>query len=184
MASIGHVIVGLAAAHGLAKQADAPLSTGQRLALSATLAFAALAPDLDIVAFALGIPYADAFGHRGASHSFVMTAGVAIVLAVGLAAWLRMGFGACLIAAAVAVMSHPVLDALTDGGLGCALYWPWSTERHFFAVRPIPVAPIGIRFASWRGAWCMAAETLMLSPLLLWMLARRRARHRRAFNRR
>ena len=32
---------------------------------------AAMLPDADVLAFALHIPYADAFGHRGASHSLL-----------------------------------------------------------------------------------------------------------------
>ena len=45
-------------------------------------------PDLDVVAFALHIPYAHAFGHRGASHSlfFAFLLGL---LALATARWLE-----------------------------------------------------------------------------------------------
>ena len=45
---------------------------------------AAMLPDADVLAFALHIPYADAFGHRGASHSLLF-AGVLAALAAALA---------------------------------------------------------------------------------------------------
>jgi membrane-bound metal-dependent hydrolase YbcI (DUF457 family) len=33
---------------------------------------------------------------------------------------------------------------LTDGGLGIAVFAPFSSHRFFFPVQPIPVSPIGI----------------------------------------
>jgi inner membrane protein len=43
-----------------------------------------LAPDLDVIAFAVGIPYQAPFGHRGASHALLtaLVFGVAIGLAL------------------------------------------------------------------------------------------------------
>ncbi|TGS13552.1 metal-dependent hydrolase, partial [Mesorhizobium sp. M1C.F.Ca.ET.187.01.1.1] len=43
---------------------------------------AAMLPDADVLAFALHIPYADAFGHRGASHSLLFAFVLAAVAAV------------------------------------------------------------------------------------------------------
>ena len=43
---------------------------------------AAMLPDADVLAFALHIPYADSFGHRGASHSIVFAAVLAVLAAV------------------------------------------------------------------------------------------------------
>ncbi|WP_414612231.1 metal-dependent hydrolase, partial [Stenotrophomonas muris] len=45
---------------------------------------AAMLPDADVLAFALHIPYADAFGHRGASHSLLF-AGLLAALAAAFA---------------------------------------------------------------------------------------------------
>ncbi|WP_430997528.1 metal-dependent hydrolase, partial [Klebsiella pneumoniae] len=50
---------------------------------------AAMLPDADVLAFALHIPYADAFGHRGASHSLLF----ASVLAALAAVWTFFGSG-------------------------------------------------------------------------------------------
>ena len=57
--------------------------TGETVKLAAGV-IAAMLPDADVLAFALHIPYADAFGHRGASHSLLF-AGVLAALAAVLA---------------------------------------------------------------------------------------------------
>jgi membrane-bound metal-dependent hydrolase YbcI (DUF457 family) len=43
----------------------------------------------------------------------------------------------------VCALSHPLLDALTNGGRGVALLSPFSNHRYFFPWRPIEVSPIG-----------------------------------------
>ncbi|MDG1482856.1 MAG: metal-dependent hydrolase [Myxococcota bacterium] len=156
MASLLHVAVGIAAAR---------LYLGRR-SLPGALAFAALSmlPDADVVAFALDIPYSDPFGHRGASHSLVFAAGMGALIG-GLSRRLRLG-----LLVAVVVASHPLLDALTDGGLGVALWWPQEETRVFAPWRPIPVAPIGASFLSERGLKVMLAELLPSLPLLIYGL--------------
>jgi inner membrane protein len=113
-------------------------------------ALAAVVPDADVVAFKLGIAYADDFGHRGASHSFVFAMLVAALGALA-SRWLRAPPWTAAVWLFVCTASHPLLDALTDGGLGVALYWPWSEQRLFAPWRPIEVSPIGARFFSARG---------------------------------
>lgn len=131
---------------------------------------AAMLPDADVLAFALHIPYADAFGHRGASHSLLF-AGVLAALAAVLAffgsrrPWLA---GVCqprlasTVQAAVFVFvcaaSHPLLDAMTSGGLGVALAWPWSEHRFFAPWRPIRVSPFAPQFFSARGVATLLSE--------------------------
>ncbi|MCB9797352.1 MAG: metal-dependent hydrolase [Alphaproteobacteria bacterium] len=152
MASLLHVAVGAAAGR---------LHAGRR-SWRASAAFAALSmlPDADVVAFALGIPYAHPFGHRGASHS------IAFALGVGALALLATRRGRTALLVAGVVLSHPLLDALTDGGLGVALWWPWDEARVFAPWRPIPVAPIGAAFLSPRGLRVALAEALPSLPLL------------------
>jgi inner membrane protein len=131
---------------------------------------AAMLPDADVLAFALHIPYADAFGHRGASHSLLF-AGVLAVLAALLAffgsrrpwsAGLCQPRLASTVQAAVFVFvcaaSHPLLDALTSGGLGVALAWPWSEHRFFAPWRPIRVSPFAPQFFSARGLATLLSE--------------------------
>jgi inner membrane protein len=77
---------------------------------------------------------------------------------------------------AVAVLpSHAILDTMTDGGLGCALLWPFDRARYFAPWRPIPVAPIGLHFWSPSGAFVASIELVLFSPLVLFALWPRRA---------
>ncbi len=152
---------------------------------------AAMLPDADVLAFALHIPYADAFGHRGASHSLLF-AGVLAALAAALAffgsrrpwsaqhssgsrrPWSAVSCQprlaptkagptvASTVQAAVFVFvcaaSHPLLDAMTTGGLGVALAWPWSEHRFFAPWRPIRVSPFAPQFFSARGVATLLSE--------------------------
>jgi inner membrane protein len=70
----------------------------------------------------------------------------------------------------VVVSSHALLDTLTDGGLGCALLWPFSNERFFAPWTPLPVAPIGRAYLSREGLRVAAVELVALSPVLAYAL--------------
>ena len=105
---------------------------------------ASVLPDADVLAFRLGIPYADAFGHRGASHSlwFALLLGLfACALAPRLCASRPMAFAYITTACA----SHGLLDMLTNGGHGVAFFWPWSDQRHFLPARVIEVSTLNLR---------------------------------------
>jgi inner membrane protein len=103
----------------------------------------AVAPDLDVAAFALGIPYEHPLGHRGLWHSVPFAAGFAAVVAV-----LALPRGASFARSRgwlylfLATASHGVLDAFTDGGLGVALLAPFDWTRWFAPWRPIQVSPL------------------------------------------
>jgi inner membrane protein len=118
-----------------------------------------------VVGFRFGVRYADTWGHRGATHSLVFAAAVAVVAALVARAARLPALRTGLIALAV-VASHPLLDTLTDGGLGCALLWPFSNARFFAPWRPLPVAPIGLDFFSAEGFRVAAVEILALAPIL------------------
>ena len=130
-----------------------------------------LLPDADVVGFALGVQYGDPWGHRGASHSLAFSA--ALGLAIGLAAprFRRPAVRTALMAILV-LASHAALDTMTDGGLGCALLWPFDLTRYFSPWRPIPVAPIGLAFFTPSGAMVALIELVLFSPVFL--LARSR----------
>jgi inner membrane protein len=145
-----HAIVPLAAGLALGRKALPPR-------LVAVGAIAAMAPDFDTVAFKLGIAYADQFGHRGATHSIVFALALGGLAAIA-APWLHSGRWRAFAFIALCTLSHPLLDALTSGGLGVALLWPVSHERFFAPWRPIAVSPIGARFFSARGMAVLWSE--------------------------
>lgn len=125
-------------------------------------------PDADVISFALGIPYAAEWGHRGATHSIVFAvacAGLFTLVAPRLGLARRPSF----VLSAAALVSHGLLDAMTTGGLGAALFWPFSEERVFFSWRPIPVAPIGLAILRPRGLLLMAHEAALFLPC--WIIA-------------
>jgi inner membrane protein len=134
----------------------------------------ALLPDADALGFSLGVRYADEWGHRGATHSLVFALLVGLV--VGACAPL---FGAprlrSVLFATGVVVSHPLLDALTTGGLGCALLWPFDLTRYFAPLRIIPVAPIGAAFFSARGLAVAIVEVALFFPFLLYAFWPRRS---------
>lgn len=171
MASIGHVAVGLVL--GRWEGGGRPLK--RLLGGMALFSALALLPDADVVAFKLGIPYAAPWGHRGATHSLVFAAGVALAVA-GVTRALGGRAGRMGVLTLVAVGSHGLLDALTDGGLGAALLWPFSNERLFAPVRPLPVAPIGARMLSARGLYVATVEFIWFLPFWAYALWPRRAR--------
>jgi inner membrane protein len=134
-----------------------------------------LLPDADVVGFRLGVRYEDTWGHRGATHSFVFALAVSVA-AWGIAKLARLPARRTALLALAVVASHPLLDTLTDGGLGCALLWPFSTERFFAPWTPLPVAPIGRGFISSEGLRVALAELALLAPFWLYAVwPRRRA---------
>lgn len=135
----------------------------RRGTLLVAAAMLSAAPDLDAIGYFLGVPYGAWNGHRGCTHSLVF----AVLVAFVLGPWLGRRCGvepwrASLFLAA-SMASHGLVDMLTDGGLGIALFWPFSQERLFFAFRPIEVAPLGVRafFSSW-GLRVLASEAVWL----------------------
>jgi inner membrane protein len=140
---ITHAAVGLGLAKMYAAEPMPPLYWG----LSAGLA---MLPDIDVLAFSLGIPYGARFGHRGFVHSLccaALTSMVVALLAFQAFAepwWQLWGFFF------VVMASHGILDAFTNGGLGIALLAPFDDTRYFFPWRPVQVCVIGFRlFHPW-----------------------------------
>jgi inner membrane protein len=133
---------------------------------AASLAGLSLLPDVDVLAFRLGVPYSAPFGHRGALHSIVFAVATALVLGF-VARRLELPALSTILVCGLVVASHGVLDAFTDGGLGVALLWPFRSDRYFAPWRPIPVAPIGWRLLSTDGLALMARECALFLPVFV-----------------
>ena len=145
-------------------------------------ALCTILPDFDVVSFKFGINYASVLGHRGVTHSiaFALLTGWLIgtfcFRSTDVSKWkLVLYFSA-------ATLSHTLLDMLTDGGLGVALFAPFSNERFFFPWRPVQVSPIGAGFFSERGVEVVLSELLWIwlpsvaIAAVLWAVLRRRTR--------
>ncbi|HEX8354410.1 MAG TPA: metal-dependent hydrolase [Pyrinomonadaceae bacterium] len=120
----------------------------------------AVVPDADVLAFDLGIPYGSVFGHRGFTHSlaFAVLTGVSVTLVFFRDAANRAALAAFF---SLATASHAALDALTNGGLGVALFAPFGGARYFFPFRPVEVSPIGVgEFFGARGLAVILSELL------------------------
>lgn len=163
-----HALLPLIAAGGAGKERVSP-----RLVMAGMVA--AVLPDADVIGFRLGIPYGAELGHRGASHSllFALLCGLVGLVAANklkTSSWLGFWF------VALAAASHGLTDMLTDGGRGVALWWPFSTERLFWPVRPVEVSSIGMRAVtdgSLMQLLLSEALWLLLPAILLALLFRR-----------
>jgi len=148
---ITHSAVPLAIAVGLGESV-----ISKRLLAAGVVA--AILPDLDVLAFRFGIPYAAEWGHRGFSHSLLFALIVATAGA-GVAQTLLSTARKTFLFLFVVTASHGVLDAFTNGGLGIAFLWPFSAERFFAPVHPIEVSPLSLsRVFSARGAAVLWSE--------------------------
>ena len=122
-------------------------------------AICSIIPDLDVIGFQFGIRYGDMLGHRGFSHSIVFAVLQAALLAFGLFRGSEGGQWEILLYLFLSTLSHPMLDMLTNGGLGVALFAPFSNQRYFFPYTPIEVSPLGIsNFISGRGIQVILSE--------------------------
>ncbi|HPT50378.1 MAG TPA: metal-dependent hydrolase [Accumulibacter sp.] len=133
---LSHAVVPLAIGLGAGRDRVSP-------ALLLDGAAASMLPDLDVLAFHLGVAYAHPFGHRGFSHSLLFA------LALGLAARLlaprpRASRLVAFCFVFLATASHGLLDAFTTGGMGVALLWPLTETRFFAPWRVIQVSPLSL----------------------------------------
>jgi inner membrane protein len=169
--------------HAVAAAAIGSIMVPGRRGLIALGAICSAVPDADVVGFRFGISYGDLLGHRGLTHSIAFAALLAAAVTwVGISrrgqpvATDRLYFFLFL-----ATVSHGLLDALTNGGLGVAFFAPFSADRFFFPWRPIVVSPISIRrFFSGGGLAVIASELFVVwIPATAIWLAGRAVRHRR-----
>lgn len=132
---------------------------------------ASILPDLDSIGFKLGVPYESMWGHRGFTHSILFAAIFAICVTYLFFSdhfqfskkW-RITSSLLFLS----MMSHGILDAMTDGGLGVGFFIPVSPERYFFPFHPIKVSPISIRsFFTQKGWEIIGSELFWIGGLCL-----------------
>jgi inner membrane protein len=113
-------------------------------------------PDADVIGFHYHIAYDSTFGHRGFTHSILFAAIMGFIAAwifTRLASIGRKHFWKFVVYFFLVTLSHPLLDACTNGGLGVAFFSPFSNQRYFFPefFRRIQVSPIKVDsfFSDW-----------------------------------
>jgi inner membrane protein len=121
-------------------------------------------PDVDVIGFRFHIPYGSTFGHRGFTHSIVFA-----LLCGAAGALIGRRWNAFLFVF-LATLSHPILDAMTNGGRGVAFFSPFSNHRYFFPWRPIQVSPIGavdagVLLSELRWVWLPCGVVALLATL-------------------
>jgi len=137
-----------------------------------------LLPDVDVIGLVLGIPYEHVMGHRGFSHSlfFAMMVGFLVPrLVVPYVPCRSRSFGVLVVYFSCVTMSHGILDAITDGGLGVAFFAPFDSTRYFFPWRPLLVSPIGMTsfFSEW-GMGVLISELIWIGiPIACWLIGQR-----------
>lgn len=184
MPSLGHIAFGLAATpHACLPRANAkPPTTKQIWVTAIILASVSYAPDLDVIGFMVGIPYEHIWGHRGATHSIgwsllVGGVGTAIIRLSGRSWGLLAGLSIWRLFLLLAglTLSHALLDMMTTGGLGVALFWPVDHGRYFLPWQFIPVAKIGLAIDAYQ-LKVFAKELLIFAPCLLYAYTQLRSR--------
>jgi inner membrane protein len=126
-----------------------------RQSITPTVVFAgaicSVIPDLDVVGFKFGVRYNEMLGHRGLTHSIFFAAVLGVLLTFFLAEHHQRARLLVFIFLFLSTLSHAILDAMTNGGLGVAFFAPFQNDRYFFPWRPIQVSPIGIAqfFSGW-----------------------------------
>jgi inner membrane protein len=125
-------------------------------------AICSMLPDADVVGFIFHIKYGSMFGHRGITHSIAFALLVGIIVGMCCFKQTQISRSKLILYFSLVTLSHPLLDMLTNGGLGVALFAPFSGERYFFPWRPIEVSPIGVRFFSARGLDVFMSEVLWI----------------------
>jgi inner membrane protein len=151
--------------HGIAALAIGSVFTSERTPARFWVAsvVCAILPDIDVIGFAFGVHYGDMLGHRGLTHSLFLALLISFATVALLfreaqpfsIQWVNLFSYFFLV-----TMSHGVLDALTNGGLGVAFFAPFDNTRYFFPWQPIEVSPIGLNFFSSGRVWSVIVSEI------------------------
>ena len=163
MASLfGHAVASIALGNGF-------LKTKKKFKFWFLAVFCAILPDFDVISFKFGIAYNSFWGHRGFTHSFVFAILIGFLITYLFYRKIDIPVNGnnkkfkYFLFFTLCTASHPILDALTNGGLGVAFFAPFDNSRYFFPWRPIQVSPIGIaNFFGERGLKVIKSELVYI----------------------
>lgn len=137
----------------------------QRRRVITLAALCAVAPDLDLIGWPLGISPLDLLGHRGLSHSIAFALILGGVAALTLLPDVTRRERAVAAAALMlATVTHSVLDALTTYAPSGPAFWaPFSNHRYRFPWMPLTgVGGLGTDFGQEALYVCLPALVLIL----------------------
>jgi inner membrane protein len=159
-----HAIVGLTASQ-LCVPKELQQDNRARLIFTGLSVALPILPDLDGLFLPI-IPYEHLLGHRGLSHSIVFAVflgAVATAFMIRQAQALKARWIWLVAYFSVVTASHGLLDAMTSGGLGVALFAPFNNHRYFLPIRPMLASPIWpSQFVSRYGAKVLGIEFLLV----------------------
>jgi inner membrane protein len=136
--------------------------------------FCSVIPDADVIMHNW-VEYDSFFGHRGFFHSFFFCLLLAFLL-THLFYKSEKPFGRNYLLFVLYFFlcgaSHGLLDMMTSGGLGVAIFSPFENSRYFFGWRPIRVSPMSIsKFFSGRAWVILSSEFKWIGiPCLIWLV--------------
>lgn len=128
----------------------------QRMVYSfwAGIVIGAILPDIDVLTFSRGYSYDHTFGHRGFTHSLLFPFLFALIVL-----WITekeipkfsKKWWQVYLFSSLIFSTHGLLDAMTNGGLGVAFFFPFNNTRYFLPWRPILVSPLRVDafFSNW-----------------------------------
>lgn len=164
-------------AHAIAGAAVGAFYQGprQRRRVITLAAVCAVAPDLDLVGWPLGISPLTLLGHRGLSHSLLFAALLGLLAATALRSPVtsRERTTAAIVLM-LATATHAVIDALTTyAPTGPAFWAPFSNQRYRFSWMPLTGVG-GVHTDFGREALYVCLPALLVIGVIEWW--RRRAR--------
>ncbi len=119
--------------HGLVAYTTSKVIDSKSSQLLLLLAIgSAILPDLDVIAFKLGISYSHPLGHRGFTHSILFAVLWGVLLSFLFGKTRKLIFVSVLF---LSTVSHGILDAMTSGGKGVGFFIPFDNSRYFFPFR-------------------------------------------------
>jgi len=165
--AFGHAFAAYAIGSGFKKESD--LWKFNLLGI-----FCAVIPDADVISFRFGVSYGDFWGHRGFTHSICFAIFLAVLISTlfYFKDFLKPVFWKYVLFFSICSISHGLLDMMTDGGMGVALFSPIDNTRYFLPWRPIEVSPMSAsRFFSSRGLDILKSEFIWIGiPCVVYML--------------
>jgi inner membrane protein len=158
-----HAVVGLAVA-------DLVGGRRSRAGLLAAGAILAALPDVDSLV-AKHLFDHSWFDHRALTHGLPFALAVGLLVAGVFFRGRSLPWGRAALALVLAVLAHGALDAMTRGGAGVAFLSPFSDEEFRSPWRPIPVAPLSLRYVFserafrvllWEALWILLPVAVLL----------------------